>query len=160
MRHGKSDWSTGLDDFDRPLSKRGHNDAPAMGEWLADNDLVPTTIVTSAAARAFATAAHVAEVVGFDPASMEARDDLYLASAHRWLEVIGERDDDERLLICGHNPGLDDFVEYLSADPLTYTDDHKLMTTAAIAVFEIERWGSLDARSVPLLHLIRPKELD
>ena len=34
------------------------------------------------------------------------------------------------------------------------------MTTAAIAVFEIERWGSLDARSVPLLHLIRPKELD
>jgi len=71
MRHGKSDWSTGLPDFDRPLSRRGDKNAPAMAEWLVDVDLVPDAILTSAAARALATATHVAQAVGLDPKKMK-----------------------------------------------------------------------------------------
>ena len=32
LRHAKSDWESGfLNDFDRPLAKRGRQDAPAVG---------------------------------------------------------------------------------------------------------------------------------
>lgn len=158
MRHAKSDWTTGLDDFHRPLSNRGRRAAPLMAGWLVDNELEPTAILTSAATRARDTANYVAEAVSLDEARFDVEPDLYLASAHSWLEALAARDDD-RLLICGHNPGLDDLVEYLSASPLTYTNDGKLMTTAAIAVFAIDSWTELGPQSAPLRHLVRPREL-
>ncbi|MGB5457997.1 MAG: histidine phosphatase family protein, partial [Gammaproteobacteria bacterium] len=34
LRHGKSDWNTDDDDFDRPLKKRGKNASAMVGEWL------------------------------------------------------------------------------------------------------------------------------
>ena len=35
LRHAKSSWDhPGLDDFDRPLAKRGLKDAPRMGKFL------------------------------------------------------------------------------------------------------------------------------
>ena len=37
VRHAKSSWKDmGLADFDRPLNKRGKNDAPFMGEKLKE----------------------------------------------------------------------------------------------------------------------------
>ena len=41
LRHGKSDWSTGEDDFDRPLVDRGKRGAQRMGVWLATNNMIP-----------------------------------------------------------------------------------------------------------------------
>ena len=42
MRHAKSSWKEqDLPDHDRPLNKRGKNDAPRMGKLLKDEDLVP-----------------------------------------------------------------------------------------------------------------------
>ena len=73
--------------------------------------------------------------------------------------MLAEQEEDHRLLICGHNPGLDDLVEYVSADDLRYTDDGKLMTTAAIAAFDIEGWHSLQPGSAQLRELMRPREL-
>ena len=32
VRHAKSDWPEGIDDFNRPLAERGKEDAPR--EWL------------------------------------------------------------------------------------------------------------------------------
>lgn len=159
MRHGKSDWSTGLPDFDRPLAKRGARDAPAMAAWLVANDLVPDSIITSAATRALATATHVAAGTRFDTTAMRVVRDLYGASMTRWLEVLAGQVGYERTLVCGHNPELDELVDFLSADPLEYTDNHKLMTTAAIAVFEVRDWSRLGRASARLVQLVRPKDL-
>ena len=159
MRHAKSDWSTQLPDFDRPLSKRGHRDAPRMAEWLADNDLAPDAIITSAANRALTTARYVADHFGFAETDVEVQEELYLASADTWLETLHEQVGDHRLLICGHNPGLDALVEFLSADAPGYTTDDKLMTTAAVAVLAVESWSALGARSAALVELVRPTEL-
>ena len=159
MRHAKSDWSTQLPDYDRPLSKRGHRDAPRMAEWLADNDRSPDAIITSAANRALTTARYVAEHVGLTKADVDIREDLYLASADTWLDTLHEQQGDQRLLICGHNPGLDALVEYLPAEPPSYTSNDKLMTTAAIAVLAVDRWSALGPRSTELVELARPREL-
>ena len=41
LRHGKSDWSTGLEDFHRPLIGRGRKGARKMGAWIRHLDLDP-----------------------------------------------------------------------------------------------------------------------
>ncbi len=34
FRHGKSDWSTGVDDYHRPLKDRGKRGAQRMATWI------------------------------------------------------------------------------------------------------------------------------
>ena len=164
MRHGKSDWGTGLPDFERPLSKRGHKNAMAMAEWLDDTDREPDEIITSAANRTFTTAAHVAAHFKLDEQILDARPDLYLAGAHEWIEAVAACSA-ERVLICGHNPGLDDLVGFLSNEAAELTADGKLMTTAAIAVFSIDQsnsintWSSISPDNCTLIELMRPRDL-
>ena len=45
MRHAEADW--GLNDFDRPLTKRGHEQAAAAGAWLAARGYIPEQIMSS-----------------------------------------------------------------------------------------------------------------
>ena len=47
FRHGKSDWSTGVDDYHRPLKDRGKRGAQRIGVWLAQQKMIPDLIVTS-----------------------------------------------------------------------------------------------------------------
>ncbi len=57
IRHAKSDWSNPiLDDFDRPLNKRGKKNAPFMGKILRDKGVNPDLIISSPAYRARETA--------------------------------------------------------------------------------------------------------
>ena len=41
LRHAKSDWPSGLSDFDRPLAARGKVAAPMMGRYLRQEMLIP-----------------------------------------------------------------------------------------------------------------------
>lgn len=160
MRHAKSDWDSGAaSDFDRPLSRRGHNDAPRMAQWLDDNDLKPDRVLSSAAVRARRTAGYVIEYFDMADADTEFSDELYLADADTWLDALADQSAD-RILICGHNPGLDWLVDTLSRVPPTPTADGKLMTTAAIAhlVFDTS-WAKLGPGSADLQHLVRPRDL-
>ena len=39
MRHGKSDWSKRLSDFQRPIKKRGFKESARIGRWLGEQNL-------------------------------------------------------------------------------------------------------------------------
>ena len=160
MRHAKSDWDTGVaSDFDRPLSPRGDRAASKMARWLDDNDLRPDRVLSSAAERARSTAQYVVNHFGIRPREFEVRDDLYLAGAWDWIEAL-RLQSVNRLMICGHNPGCDDLVEYLSADEVPLNADGKLMTTASIAHFSFPcAWSDVAPASGALLGLARPREL-
>ena len=58
VRHAKADSGTyGLDDFDRPLNKRGKKDAPRMGKHLKRVwQVAPDRVLCSTAKRARSTA--------------------------------------------------------------------------------------------------------
>ncbi|NOX29840.1 MAG: histidine phosphatase family protein [Actinobacteria bacterium] len=161
MRHAKSDWgSPSLADFDRPLSRRGERAADTMTVWLDSHDLEPDRVVSSAALRARTTAECVVTHFAIDAASFEIREDLYLGSATTWFDAVREQTE-PRVLICGHNPGFDDLVKYLSADSATRTADGKLMTTAAIAHFSFDcTWPDIVPDESSLVSLTRPAELD
>lgn len=160
MRHAKSAWDTGESDFNRPLNDRGERAAARMAEWLAENDLAPDRIVSSAAVRTHDTALAVMYACGVDRAMVDFEHELYLASAGAWFDVV-KKQTCARLLICGHNPGLDDLVDALSADDPPLSTNGKLMTTAAVAHLSFDtHWSDISVRSGNLLSLTRPRELD
>ena len=59
MRHAEADW--GMDDFDRPLTKRGHRQAADAGSWLKQKGYIPEQLMSSAALRLMEKATSVSE---------------------------------------------------------------------------------------------------
>ena len=86
---------------------------------------------------------------------------IYAASLDQLLEVLDRYAcAADRVLLVGHNPGLDSLVEYLADKRPEYRND-KLMTTAAVAVLDFGDAGiSTRAHSARLETLVRPKDLD
>ncbi len=156
LRHAKSSWKDeSLRDFDRPLNKRGKKDAPLMGELLANLDLTPDLIITSAATRARLTAEAVADNSGYD-GDIEATRALYMAMPDDYVAVLNQVADlNSLVMVVGHNPGIEDFVHDL-------VGGWERMPTAALAHIEldIETWQSLDLDTPgKLLNIWLPKEL-
>ncbi len=156
LRHAKSSWEReAVSDHDRPLNPRGKKAAPRMGKLLRELGLVPDAIVTSTANRAHATALLAADAAAFrgpilpDPS-------LYLASPDRYIIVASRaRDEVEKLLLVGHNPGIELLVEQLTTRP-------EAMPTAALAVIDLPltSWAELTLDTpCTLRHVYRPREL-
>ena len=156
LRHAKSSWQdTSLADHDRPLNKRGKRDAPRMGKLLQEQDLVPDQIISSTAKRARNTAKAVAKACHCED-RVELTPEFYHAGPGSYLAVLQNvPDDDQRVMVVGHNPGMEALVAHL-------TGRMETMPTAALAHIElpIERWEELDYEvQGELLNLWRPKAL-
>jgi len=162
MRHAKSDWSDeALPDYARPLSKRGRRDAPRMGRWLAGQPFAPERIVSSPARRAEETAAAVAAALGIPQSEVLWEEALYGANVQSLLYALGTHAPScTRLLLIGHNPGLEELLHYLTGGVLPAGDD-KLMPTATIAHLVSESDpGRLEGGSARCDLVQRPKALD
>lgn len=116
VRHGKSSWKDPeLADFDRPLNKRGKEDAPEMGRRIAERREHPDLIITSPAKRAVSTVKRIAREIGFPESGVVKDDRLYAAEAQEILVVVREIDDlHGNVVLCGHNPGITDFCNLVS----------------------------------------------
>ncbi len=161
LRHAKSDWNAGLPDFERPLNNRGQQDAPKIGVWLKNEQWQPDSIIASPAQRARETILAVTQAAAIPAAKIAWNESLYLASMNGLLNTVKALPaDTHHAMLVGHNPGMEDLVEYLSSGTLPLTDTGKLFTTANLALFEFDRpWSQLKAHSGKLLHLVRPKDL-
>lgn len=161
LRHAKSDWDQHCDDFNRPLNTRGQHDAPRIGQWLHKQGILPDRVLSSPARRAAQTVQAVCAALGF-PAERIAWDRrLYLASSETLLDVLNEYTQHPgRLLLVGHNPGLEDLLEYLAAEPPPRQRNGKLLTTATLAQLELSSGPHcMDRHNARLRKLIRPREL-
>ena len=116
IRHGKSSRDDpSLDDHERPLERRGREDAPGMGRRLQARGAVPERIVTSDAVRARDTAAGVAAGAGLDVDAVLPEPRLYTGSADDVLAVVRRLEAGlERVAVVGHNPALHDFLHTVS----------------------------------------------
>ena len=115
MRHAKSSWKhPELKDHERGLNKRGKKEAPQMGILLKDNELVPQRILTSTAERSRMTAQAVVEAMHYT-GDVSYLDTLYMAEPEIYLELLSLMPDEvERILVIGHNPGLEGLLQILS----------------------------------------------
>lgn len=158
LRHGKSDWNVNTDDFHRPLNKRGLLGAKQVGSWLKKQDLLPDTIISSPAERAIDTAKKACEKMGVDMDCIQPDQRLYLADLKTLLQIISEQTDDvKRVLLIGHNPGLEQLLIYLSEKKIKIPEDYKLMPTATIARLIIPmHWDSIKKNCAELEEIKRP----
>jgi phosphohistidine phosphatase len=162
LRHAKSAWDTNaVRDFDRPLAPRGEKAAPRVGRWLHRQGLTPDYVVSSPAERARQTVLAVCREVGFDPDRINWDERVYGAWTRTLVYVLQETPEAaQRVLIAGHNPGLEDLVRTLSADEVATPADGKLMPTAALARLSIEvSWDELGPDRGHLLSITRAKSL-
>jgi phosphohistidine phosphatase len=115
MRHGKSSWKNTKDgDKERPLTKKGEKDAHKMAEFLKEKDLLPQVILTSTAVRARTTARVILDKCAGE-ISFTALDSLYMAEPPVLVEALKTVSDAaDRVLLVGHNPGLEGLALQLS----------------------------------------------
>jgi len=144
LRHGKSDWNTDTSDFNRPLNNRGKRNAQEMGEWLNEQQLLPDLIISSSANRALSTAKIVCKSLSLPSHTIKTDDLIYEARLADLRQALLQTPDSvHRLLLVGHNPGLEYLLSYLAPD-ISIAADGKLMPTAALAYLEVDaQWSSL-----------------
>jgi len=156
LRHAKSSWKhPKLTDHDRPLNKRGKRDAPRMGEILRSEHLIPEAIISSTAARAHATAEAVAKASGYK-GKIALNGSLYAAGPEAYLKVLhGLSNDSVRVLVVGHNPGLEELLEM-------FTGEAQIMPTCTLAhvKFSMDSWLELDYKTKgELAGIWQPRDL-
>ena len=108
VRHAKSSWRDPyLQDFDRPLNKRGFRDAPRMAAKMRELEVVPDFILTSPANRAKTTAEYFMKEFGLEEEQYLEDQDLYHAGPEEILEVLRNAPNERRsVFVFGHNPGM------------------------------------------------------
>jgi len=158
VRHSKSDWSLpGQQDWDRALNKRGQRDAPEMARRLRARKLKPDLILSSPAVRALATATIMARELKVAASIVRQDERLYLAGPADMLTVIRELGGSARhLMVFGHNPGITDFANRLSAGDRIDNMPTSAVFTATVA---IQDWSELDWGSGQDAQFDYPKNL-
>ena len=158
LRHGKSDWNRGTEDFHRPLKDRGNRDAERIGVWLHREGLEPHHWISSPAERARITAERCAAAMEQDMRLIQYDDRIYEAGLSPLLSVIAAAPADaQRVLLVGHNPGLEDLLIHLTADRVPIHEDGKLLPTATLARLTMpDDWSHLSAGCAHLLSITRP----
>jgi len=162
LRHAKSAWDTPAEtDFDRPLNGRGKHDAPRIGDWLHDQGLSPDHVVASPARRARQTAHRVCRPLGFDLDAIDWQPRIYLSSLPTLLDVLAACPATaQRVLLVGHNPGLEELLEYLGGTSLGPPPGGKRLPTATIVRLALpDDWCRLSSGCGQVLAWVRPRDL-
>jgi phosphohistidine phosphatase len=155
MRHAKSSWEfEELSDHDRPLNKRGRNDAPMMGQELAANNTKLQLILSSPAVRAITTATLVGRELGFDASDIVVDDRIYGASAKELLDVAHQAPAKvDSMMLVGHNEALSEFANMLSPKHIA-----SMPTAAVVALrFDCDNWYDIRRNNAELLFFDIPK---
>lgn len=154
IRHAKSDWShPELDDFDRPLNKRGKKNAPFMGKILRKKGAVPDLIISSPAYRARETAIQIAKKVRYHENIMF-NEYIYESGLSTILEVVNYIEDEyDDVFLIGHNPALNMLGFYL----VDFNDN--IPTCGILEIeFECDSWREVKKNNAKLVSFEYPKK--
>lgn len=158
-RHAKSSWDDPASpDHDRPLNERGRAAAADLGQWLASRGYVPDQVLCSDAERTRKTWSGIAPAL---PATsvMELKPALYHAGPDVMLAVLRHASADTVMMI-GHNPGIAEFAERLSAHPPLHSEFSRFPTGATLVVdFAVGSWPEVGFGSGAVIDFTIPREI-
>jgi phosphohistidine phosphatase len=161
LRHAKSGWDDPvLRDFDRPLNPRGRRAARTVARETRRLGLGFDRVLASPARRVIETLEEVGQSVPLAPNYDER---LYLASPETLLELVRGTDDGvDRLLVVGHNPGLEELALRLSGPGELRDEVAVKYPTATLAElqFGVTSWRQVRGGGATLTRFIRPRDLD
>lgn len=153
IRHAKSSWNDDtLNDFERPLNKRGKSNAPLMGSRLKAKGVMPDIILSSPAQRAKSTAEMIARELEYAK-KIVFNENIYESSVDELHKIITEVDDGcDTLFLIGHNPELNMLVEH-------YVKFYENIPTCGIVEieFECDKWADIAPKNAKLISFDYPK---
>ena len=163
LRHAKTAGESPEGDHARPLTGRGERAMEALAGWAKGARLAPQLVLCSTAARTRQSLALLLPAFARPPEVIY-EDALYLASARVLLNRLRKLPDaTARVLLVGHNPGLQELA-LLLADRALDTPVERLadgFPTAALAGFEChEGWTALASHSARLSRFLTPKDFE
>jgi len=164
LRHAKSNWKdANLDDFERPLNKRGRRAAKLMGRYLAASGIEPAQILCSSSQRTRETLQTIQKSIGESiPTRLEKG--IYLAEAPDLLNRLRVLSDSlSSVMVIGHNPGMERLALMLTASSgKGETRMADKFPTGALAVLtaEIDTWEKLAPRTAWLDAFVCPRDLE
>jgi len=156
MRHGKSSWKDeSLEDHERPLKKRGRKDSKRIAKAILANELVPDLILSSSAVRARETVDVVVKTLDYQ-GRIVFSDELFMGEPQDFIEILKTLSNDyETVLIVGHNPGLEAYLQIIDGDV-------ESLPTAGLGylVLVLEDWNEISLDTMgDLIGIWKPKEL-
>lgn len=159
LRHAKSDVHGDVADHERPLSSRGHQDAPLIGRWMVEHDAVPDLILTSTALRARQTCTWVCKELGEKAPTPRLDEKLYGATATQMLAVINHVPQTvTSLLVISHLPGIQNLAMRLASvnsDEDAVVDLATHYPTAGLTVLQHGgQWAELDGRDADVTDFV------
>jgi phosphohistidine phosphatase len=163
LRHAKSGWNDPIKrDFDRPLNPRGRRAARVVGREMRSLGLSFDRIVASPARRVIETIEEVA--LAFGPLAPDYDQRVYLASVATLVELVHETPDAiERLLLVGHNPGLEELALFLAGSEGALRAEVQIKyPTSTLSEIElpVEHWSEAAEGQGRIQRFIRPRDLD
>ncbi|MFZ2724729.1 MAG: histidine phosphatase family protein [Methylococcaceae bacterium] len=160
LRHAKSDRSLEIEDFDRPLKKRGKRNAEQIGVYLQQHHLLPDLILSSPAKRAISTAKRVRTASNNKNIIIQQDMRLYASSVDCLKMVLSKCPSHcQRILLVGHNPELEDLLIDLVGAKNVPTIN-KLLPTAALARLTMPSdWTQLQAQCAELVNIVYARSL-
>jgi len=162
MRHSKAAFPLGVEDHERPLAQRGHNEAPLAGKWLVENNIVPDFILCSSALRTRQTCTWICQQLGEKAPTPKLEDGLYAAGPARILSVINHVPETvTTLMVISHMPGIQEAALRLASrdsDQEAYMHLASGYPTSAFTVLEhTGDWATLDGQDARVTHFVVPR---
>ena len=141
VRHAKSSWKHNVIDHERPLKKRGFNDADLISKKFKEININIDLVLSSDAMRAKTTANIFVTNLNIDDNIFYLKHDLYDFSGNDLVKVVKSCDNSiNNLMIFGHNHAITDFVN-------TFGNIHiENVPTCGVTIisFKIESWKNLN----------------
>lgn len=154
IRHAKSDWSNPLlDDFERPLNKRGEKNAPFMAKILKKEIQKPDLIISSPSFRTKLTLEYFLKEFEYKGEVIFEKS-IYEAPFENLLKVIKNIDDKYKtIFLIGHNPGLNDLANFLLG---SFEDN--IATSGVLKIdFDTNSWKNISKDNSKLIFFKYPK---
>lgn len=134
VRHAKSSWKyPNLDDFERPLNKRGRKNAPFMGKVLKKLKVAPDLVISSPANRAATTARIIAAAINYPLEDIRYSQTIYEFRENALINVVKQIDDSvNKAMVVGHNPAINAFSNFIGDQPIGH------IPTCGVYCFELD----------------------
>ena len=154
IRHAKSSWDFPLSDIDRPLAKRGIQDALLISNHISAF-LPPKFIVWSSVARRARETSYIfAQNLLIPMESIIFREDLYTFDVKELAQTIQScKDCFENIILFGHNEAITKFVNMFGDKPI-----NNVPTSGVVQInFLNEHWKDITKGTTK--EVLFPKQL-
>ena len=139
LRHANAESAAvGQDDKSRGLSATGRAEAQAAGDWLREHGLQPDRVLCSDATRTRETLAALGDI---GAGEVYEEGSIYEASPGTLIALADAHGDARRLMLVGHNPGLEQLAALLHSGQ---TSDYRGMPPSGIAVLEFSAGAAIE----------------